>query len=152
SPRALARALADDRSDAPPRAPRRTRALPRHPAVAAQLRGLPRTVRTDRSRRHAPMAPRKLPRLARHAPPPGERRREGWPVAALLRLRGRQRPRGAAPRHLGARGAVALHARANEGRPPWLLPELLLRRRLPGRLHVDEPRPLRQARRQPLPP
>ncbi len=55
--------------------------------------------------------------------------------------------------HLGARRAAALHAQPHRGRPVGLLPHLLLRRRVPRRLHLDRVLAVRPRRQQPvLPP
>ena len=78
-----------------------------------------------------------------------ERRHQGLPVAAHRPLDRRQHPRRQPARHLGALGAAALHARPHRRRSVGLLPHLLLRRRLPRRLHLDRLQPVRQAGQQP---
>ena len=80
---------------------------------------------------------------ARHR---GRRRDQGVPLAAHRGVDRRQHARSLAPRHLGARGAAALHARSHRRRSVGLLPQLLLRRRMPRRLHVDGVRAVRQSR------
>ena len=78
----------------------------------------------------------------------GRRRRQGLPFAADGSVDGRQPPRCLVARHLGARRAPARDARSHGGRPLGLLPHLLLRRRMPRRLHLDGIQPVRADRQQ----
>jgi len=72
---------------------------------------------------------------------------KGVSVASLERLRRRQPARALAEGNLGAGVRPALHARSDGRRPARVRPQLLLRRGVPGRLHLDDSHALRQARR-----
>ena len=71
---------------------------------------------------------------------------KGCPSLPTAGLERRQHPRPLATRHLGARRTAALHARSHGRRSLGLLPHLLLRRRLPRGLHLDQRRVLRHDR------
>ena len=130
-------------ADAPAGAHQAAGRVARNTHLAGQQHRLLRPAR-ERPSRALRRSPQRLVRRgaldARHR---GERRHQGLPVAPVGGLRRRQHPRRLAPRHLGARRASPLHARADGGRSLGLLPELLLRRRLPRRVLVDDARPLR---------
>ena len=77
-------------------------------------------------------------RRALHARHRGRRRDQRVPVASHRGVDRRQHSRSLAPRDLGALGAASLHARSHGRRSVGVLSKLLLRRRMPRGLHVDD--------------
>ena len=79
-----------------------------------------------------------------------EWRHQRLPVASERRVGGRKHPRSPSARHLGAIGASASHARPCAHGALGILRRVLLRRRMPGRVHVDDDRIVRRSRQQSL--
>ena len=74
---------------------------------------------------------------------------KGCPSLQTQPWKRRQHPGCLAARRLGARGAAALHARSHRRRSLGILARLLLRRRVPRRLHLDGIFSVRQGGEQP---
>ena len=130
-------AVSAARADAAPRGAVRRGAFARRDDAGRQQHRLLRSLRAQVARRQRGDALERLQRRPRRPRHRSRRRDQRLPVASDRAIQRRQRPRHDHRRHLDLQPRDPFFARPPDQRAVGPLPRLLLRRRLPRRLHLD---------------